>query len=128
MGECFSTAHERRCGQRSRSICDEAGSRAGLSGGRRVGDGVPRGRVGTDGSRTIRGAPRVLRRLQELPGAGSDDDRVERPTRRTAARGARSGAARGVPRVARPLNAYKFLAEGAVAPFTGFRWEPGAWI
>jgi len=30
--------------------------------------------------------------------------------------------------VARPLNAYKFLAEGAVAPFTGFRWEPGAWI
>jgi hypothetical protein len=26
------------------------------------------------------------------------------------------------------MIAYKFLASGAVAPFTGFLWEPGAWV
>jgi hypothetical protein len=30
--------------------------------------------------------------------------------------------------VARELIAYKFLATGRVAPFTGFRWEPGVWV
>jgi hypothetical protein len=26
------------------------------------------------------------------------------------------------------VTAYKFLAAGAVAPFTGFRWRPGEWV
>jgi hypothetical protein len=26
------------------------------------------------------------------------------------------------------VNAYKFLRDGSVAPFTGFRWEPGRWV
>ena len=26
------------------------------------------------------------------------------------------------------MTAYKFLAAGAVAPFTGFRWRPGQWV
>jgi hypothetical protein len=30
--------------------------------------------------------------------------------------------------VARKLIAYKFLAAGAVAPFTGFRWRPEVWV
>jgi hypothetical protein len=30
--------------------------------------------------------------------------------------------------VARVVIAYKFLATGRVAPFTGFRWQPGEWV
>jgi hypothetical protein len=26
------------------------------------------------------------------------------------------------------VNAYKFLAAGAVAPFTGYQWRPGEWV
>jgi hypothetical protein len=26
------------------------------------------------------------------------------------------------------MNAHKFLRAGAIAPFTGFRWEPGVWV
>jgi hypothetical protein len=26
------------------------------------------------------------------------------------------------------VKAYKFLREGRVGPFTGFRWEPGTWV
>jgi len=26
------------------------------------------------------------------------------------------------------VNAYKFLRAGSVGPFSGFRWEPGAWV
>jgi hypothetical protein len=26
------------------------------------------------------------------------------------------------------VTAYKFLRPGAIAPFTGFRWEPGEWV
>jgi hypothetical protein len=26
------------------------------------------------------------------------------------------------------MTAYKFLAAGAVAPFTGYRWRPGEWV
>jgi hypothetical protein len=26
------------------------------------------------------------------------------------------------------MNAYKFLRTGSVAPFSGFRWEPGRWV
>lgn len=30
--------------------------------------------------------------------------------------------------MARQVIAYKFLAAGAVGPFSGFRWEPGTWV
>ena len=26
------------------------------------------------------------------------------------------------------MNAHKFLRAGSIAPFTGFRWEPGRWV
>ena len=27
-----------------------------------------------------------------------------------------------------PVNAFKFLRSGSIAPFTGFRWEPERWV
>ena len=33
-----------------------------------------------------------------------------------------------LPELRAAVNAYKFLRAGAVGPFTGFRWETGAWV
>jgi len=34
----------------------------------------------------------------------------------------------GLQQLQAPVNAYKFLRAGSVAPFSGFQWEPGRWV
>src|SRR5262245_1376331 len=128
MDECFSTAHARRCGRRSRSICDETGSRTRLSEGRRARDGLSRRRVGCHRPGALRGASRPLRRLPELPGADAHDGPPDRPRRATASGWVGGATVRGIPELAHRLIAYKFLATGMVGPFTGFIWRPDIWV
>src|SRR2546423_3998448 len=96
---------------------------------RRVGDGVSRACAPAGRARALRAAPRVLRRLQHLPRPDARDDRRDRPARARCAAGRAGGAvAGGVPRMAPGVIAYKFLDDGAVGPFTGFRWPVGEWV
>src|SRR5436190_18630391 len=93
----------------------------------RVGDGVPRERAPACRPRARRRAPGVLRWVRQLPRADAADCSPERQGRSRAPGPVGRAPARGVPRVAADVIAYKFLAAGAVGPFTGYRWELDRW-
>src|SRR3954464_1733529 len=79
----------------------------------------------------LRAAPRLLRLVQGLPRADAADDRARRQGGRgvPGAQGAR-GPGPPVPRLeGQEVIAFKWLARGAIAPFTGFRWPTdGPWV
>src|SRR5205823_12643595 len=89
----------------------------------------PGGRAAARRGRGVRDAPRILRRLRQLPRADAGDDPAQRPPDRGVAAARAAGEApAGVQRAQALMQAYKFMREGRMGPFSLPRWEIGEWV
>src|SRR5262249_50740287 len=87
------------------------------------------GRATRRPARGCRDAPQPLRRLHRLPRAAPPLDRAHRRRAHGPALGrARGRAVSCLQEVQPAVTAYKFLRQGSIGPFTGFRWGPGRWV
>src|SRR5207247_796257 len=78
-------------------------------------------------SRACRRAPRLLRRVLDVPRAEPSDGRAHRAARsRRHSRAAAGIVGCSLPRVEPRVIAYKFLEAGGVSPFAAFQWPVGA--